>query len=59
MSHETIYRSLFTQARGALKRELLEHLRRISPPVSVVKPSANPPMLGDELLAFRGAMQHA
>lgn len=27
-SHETIYRSLFIQARGALKRELLEHLRR-------------------------------
>ncbi len=28
MSHETIYRSLFIQARGALKKELLEHLRR-------------------------------
>ncbi|KWB40765.1 transposase [Burkholderia cepacia] len=28
MSHETIYRSLYIQARGALKRELLEHLRR-------------------------------
>ena len=28
MSHETIYRSLFIQARGALKRELLQHLRR-------------------------------
>lgn len=27
MSHETIYRSLFIQARGALKKELLEHLR--------------------------------
>ncbi|WP_264181391.1 hypothetical protein [Acidovorax radicis] len=26
MSHETIYRSLFIQARGALKKELLEHL---------------------------------
>jgi hypothetical protein len=26
--HETIYRSLFIQARGALKKELLEHLRR-------------------------------
>lgn len=26
--HETIYRSLFVQARGALKKELLEHLRR-------------------------------
>ena len=28
MSHEMIYRSLFVQARGALKKELLEHLRR-------------------------------
>lgn len=28
MSHETIYRSLYIQARGALKKELLEHLRR-------------------------------
>jgi transposase, IS30 family len=28
VSPETIYRSLFIQARGALKKELLEHLRR-------------------------------
>jgi IS30 family transposase len=28
VSHETIYRSLFVQARGALKQELLQHLRR-------------------------------
>lgn len=28
VSHETIYRSLFIQARGALKKELLQHLRR-------------------------------
>jgi IS30 family transposase len=28
VSHETIYRSLFIQARGALKKELLLHLRR-------------------------------
>ena len=27
VSHETIYRSLFIQARGALKKALLEHLR--------------------------------
>src|SRR5512137_3226124 len=27
MSHETIYRSLFIQARGVLKKELLDHLR--------------------------------
>ena len=28
VSHGTIYRSLFIQARGALKKELLQHLRR-------------------------------
>ena len=28
VSHETIYRSLFIQARGALKKELLQYLRR-------------------------------
>lgn len=28
VSHETIYRSLYIQARGALKKELLGHLRR-------------------------------
>ena len=27
VSHETIYRSLFIQARGVLKKELLGHLR--------------------------------
>src|ERR1700683_2652899 len=27
VSHETIYRSLFIQARGALKKELMDHLR--------------------------------
>ena len=28
VSHETIYRSLFVQSRGVLKRELVAHLRR-------------------------------
>jgi IS30 family transposase len=28
VSHETIYRTLFFQARGALKKELIKHLRR-------------------------------
>jgi IS30 family transposase len=31
LSHETIYRTLYVQARGALKRELLAHLRRHHP----------------------------
>jgi IS30 family transposase len=28
VSHETIYRTLFIQARGALKKELVQHLRK-------------------------------
>ncbi len=28
VSHETIYKSIFIQARGALKKELLQHLRK-------------------------------
>ncbi|HKW13154.1 MAG TPA: IS30 family transposase [Candidatus Krumholzibacteria bacterium] len=31
ISHETIYRTLYVQARGALKKELLAHLRRQHP----------------------------
>ncbi len=31
VSHETIYRSLFVQSRGVLKRELIAHLRRPRP----------------------------
>lgn len=31
ISHETIYRTLYVQARGALKKELLRHLRRRHP----------------------------
>ncbi|TML00288.1 MAG: IS30 family transposase [Actinobacteria bacterium] len=37
VSHETIYRTLFIQARGALKRELLAHLRQAG---SVRRPKA-------------------
>lgn len=29
VSHETLYRTLFVQARGALKKELIGHLRRV------------------------------
>ena len=39
LSHESIYRTLFIQARGLLKRELLLHLRsrRDVPPLSVAE----------------------
>ena len=30
VAHETLYRSLFIPARGALKKELMAHLRRTS-----------------------------
>lgn len=30
LSHETIYRTLYVQTRGALKKELIDHLRRSS-----------------------------
>jgi len=30
LSHETIYRSLFVQTRGVLKKELMAHLDRIA-----------------------------
>lgn len=42
VSHETIYRTLFVQARGALKRELIGHLRlvrRLRRPNGVVRSS--------------------
>ena len=42
VSHETIYRTLFVQARGALKRELIGHLRlarRVRRPNGVVRSS--------------------
>jgi hypothetical protein len=38
VSHETIYRSLFIQARGVLKKELLEHLRARGPPLQARQP---------------------
>lgn len=41
VSHETIYKTLFVQARGALKKELLGHLRRSGPmrkPKKTVQP---------------------
>ena len=41
VSHETIYRSLFIQARGALKKELIQHLRskRRDPPLAALQRS--------------------
>ncbi|MDH5648474.1 MAG: IS30 family transposase [Gammaproteobacteria bacterium] len=42
ISHETIYRSLFIQARGVLKKELLQHLRS-RPSLRHPKASASTP----------------
>ena len=42
LSHETIYRSLFVQARGVLKKELLVHLRGVArwpPPLARLGPA--------------------
>ena len=38
VSHETIYKSLFIQARGALKKELLQHLRKTRAHASFTPP---------------------
>ena len=45
VSHETIYRSLFIQTRGVLKKELLDHLRarRTIPPLKARHPEAERP----------------
>ena len=40
MSHETIYRSLFIQARGALKKELQQHLQTYQGHASIASPHA-------------------
>ncbi len=43
VSHETIYKTLFVQARGALKKELVDHLRRsrgIRRPKTTVEPKS-------------------
>ena len=45
VSHETIYKSLFIQARGALKKELLQHLRK----TRAMRRSRNKTLKGDGL----------
>ena len=52
MSHETIYRSLFVQARGALKKELIGHLRagrRMRYPKGGTTPSRQPGQIVDAI----------
>ena len=41
VSHETIYRTLFIQARGALKKELISHLRHVRSMRRSVNAAAN------------------
>ncbi len=47
VSHETIYRTLFVQARGALKRELIKHLRTRRPMRRGKKHSSRPANIKD------------
>ena len=51
VSHETIYKSLFIQARGALKKELLQHLRK----TRAMRRSRNKTLKGDGLGQITGA----
>jgi IS30 family transposase len=52
VSHETIYKSLFIQARGALKKELLQHLRK----TRAMRRSRNKSLKGDGLGQITGAV---
>jgi IS30 family transposase len=54
VSHETIYRTLFIQSRGALKKELLAHLRRgRTLRRSRTRPAVNRTQWLDEALSIR------
>ena len=52
VSHETIYKSLFIQARGALKKELLQHLRK----TRAMRRSRHKSLKGDGLGQITGAV---
>jgi IS30 family transposase len=52
VSHETIYKSLFIQARGALKRELIQHLRK----TRAMRRSRHKTLKGDGLGQITGAV---
>jgi IS30 family transposase len=52
VSHETIYKSLFIQARGALKKELLQHLRK----TRAMRRSRQKSLKGDGLGQITGAV---
>jgi IS30 family transposase len=52
VSHETIYKSLFIQARGALKKELLQHLRK----TRAMRRSRNKTLKGKGLGQITGAV---
>ena len=52
VSHETIYKSLFIQARGALKKELLQHLRK----TRAMRRSHHKNLKGDGLGQITGAV---
>ena len=53
VSHETIYRSLFMQARGVLKKELLDHLRSSGACAARVIPASTDNHAGRSSMRFR------
>jgi IS30 family transposase len=53
ISHETIYRTLFIQARGALKRELIGHLRTGRPMRRTARKATNSPVTLNAPISIR------
>ena len=53
ISHETIYKTLFIQARGALKKELIGHLRRHKPMRKTAKKASGSPITHTNPISIR------
>jgi IS30 family transposase len=53
ISHETIYRTLFIQARGALKKELVGHLRSQRPMRKTAKKASGSPVALTDPISIR------
>jgi IS30 family transposase len=53
ISHETIYKTLFVQARGALKKELIRHLRSHRPMRKTAKKASGSPITHSDPISIR------